>query len=421
MDEISLRPVENQITGTHVLMDEISIKLSPGPVHIEYEILDDLITKSAIYRTKKASPTIDVVTSNPVESPVQTVEPSIDAVIANPVESPVQTVEPTSDVAITNPVESSVETAEPTSDAIIANHVENPVEKPEPAMTVSVNEISEFLKEKRDLKQATIPLLATESRSTPFLVREGEGKGKLLSQDKNLYKKTVLPGAVTMALAALRIHNNAEFYIRDTNLTQMDILMQEPQIKGFTFKVLTTVTELDELIDDGYDLVVNFSKIKHGLKKGMVAFVALVDRELASMGWACMTEESKVTLRGYPYDADLDREACIVGDWTNPKFRDSDVSSYVKYKRQQLLKDKGFTFERSIAEETAVADPRSIKAQERLESTYKRRTYTNISFPGILGVEFRNERSLNEADSKPLNRMITLLVLVLPSPPTAAD
>ena len=413
-DEISLRPVENQVTETHVLMDEISIKPSPGPVNIEYEILDDLITKSALYRAKKVKPTADVVITNPVESPVETAEPASD-VIANPVESPVEKPESASDAMIANPVESPVETVEPASDAVINNPVENPVEKQEPVKTVSVNEITEFLKEKRDLKQAAIPSLAAESRSTSFLVREGEGKGRLLSQDKNFYKKTALPSALTKTLAALRIHNNNEFFIQDANLMQMDILMQEPQIKGFTLKVLTTANELDELIDDGCNLVMNFSKIKRGLKKGMVAFLALVDRELASMGWVCITEESKVALRGYPYNDDLDRQACIVGDWTNPKFRESGISSYVKYRRQQLLKEKGFAFERSMAEKGMVKDFCPVRAQERLELTYKRRTYTNISLPGILGVEFWKEHSLKETDAKPQYQMLTLLVLVLPS------
>ena len=438
-DEIFLRPVENHVTETQVLMDEISIKPSPGPVHIEYEILDDLITKSALYRTKKAKPTSDVGIANPVESPVEKPEPSADAVIINTVEKPVET-EPASNVIITNPVENPVEKPESPNDAVTTNHVENPVgkarmssdaiidnpvespiEKTEPVKPVSVNEITEFLKEKRDLKQATNHSLAADSQSTPFLAREGQGKNELLSQAKNLYKKAVLPGAVTKALAALRIHNSNEFYIQDTNLTQADTSMQEPQIKGFTFRVLTNATELDELIDGDYDLVMNFSKIKSGVKKGMVAFLALVDQELASMGWACITEESKVTLRGFPYNDDLDKQACIVGGWTNPKFRDSSVSSYVKYKRQQLLKEKGFIFERSIAEENTVTEVRSIKAQERFESTFKRRTYTNISFPGILGVEFRKELSLNAADTKPLYQMVTLLVLVLPSPPMVAD
>ena len=364
MDEISIRPAENQVTESHALMDEVSIKLSPGPVNIEYELLDDLITKSAIYPTKKPKPSSDAVKTNPVESPVK---------------------------------------------------------KAEAVKTISINDITEILNEKRGFKQSIIPSVSTELRRTPLIARMGEGRGNLLSQAQNLYKKVELRGAVTKALAALRIYNNNEFYIQDTNLTYVDTLMQKPQIKGLTFKVLNTATELDELIGGGYDLVMNFSKIKRGLKKGMVVFLMLGDGELASMGWACMTKESKATFSGYPYNDDLDRQACIVGDWTNPKFRDSGILSYVKDKRQQLLKEKGFTFERSIVEESIVKDLPSMRAQKRFEITYKRRTYTNVSLPGILGVEFWKEHPLNETDIKPPYQMITLLALVLPSPPIAAD
>jgi hypothetical protein len=133
IDEISIRPAEEAVTKSHPLMDEISIKPSPGPVHIEYEILDDLITKSAIYPTKKAKPS---------------------------------------------------------SDAVITTPVENPVEKAEPVKTISVNEITEILNEKRGFKQTPIPSVATELRITTFLAHVGEGIGNLFSQAKNLYKKT---------------------------------------------------------------------------------------------------------------------------------------------------------------------------------------------------------------------------------------
>jgi hypothetical protein len=358
MDEISIRPVENQVTGSYTLMDEISIKPSPGPINIEYELLDDLITKSAIYRIKKAKPS---------------------------------------------------------SDAVITNSLISPVEKAEPVKTISVSEITEILKEKRDFKQATIRSEATRLRRTPSLASKGEVKGNLSSQAKSLHKKVELRGVAAKVLAALRIYNNNEFYIRDTNLSQVDTLMQEPQIKDFTFKVINTVTELDELIDGGYDLVMNIGKIKRGLKKGMVAFLIFVESELASIGWALMTEKSKANLRSYPYNEDLDRQACIVDDWTNPKFQGSGISSYIKQKRQQLLKEQGFIFERSIVEESIVKDLRPIIAQKRFELTYKRRTYTNVSLPGILGVEIWKEHPLNETDVKPSYQMITLLFLVFPS------
>jgi hypothetical protein len=360
MDEISIRHAENQVTESHALMDEIFIKPSPGPVNIEFDLMDDLITKNAVYRTTKSKPP---------------------------------------------------------SDAVITNPAESPVEKAEPAKTININEIIEILNEKRDLKQAIIPPTTNGVCNKPFFARMGEGRANLSSQAKSLYQRPELRRIVAKALAALRIYNNYRFYIQDINLTPVDTCMQEPQVKDFTFKVLTTATELDELIDGGYDLVMNISKIRRGLKKGIVLFLLLFNKELASMGWACMTEESKATFRGYPYNEDLDSQACIVGDWTNPKFQDSGISGYLKYKRRQLLKKKRFDFERSIVEESVVKDLRSIREQKTFELAYKRRSYTNISLPGILGVEFWKEHPLNETDTKPLYQMTTLLILLLPSLP----
>jgi hypothetical protein len=420
VDEISVRPVENQATETHALLDEITIRPSLGPVNIEYELLDDLITKSARYRTKRAKPSSVPVITNPVESQIENAKPFSNAVISNLVESPTEKAGPISAAVITNPVESPVANPRPSSDLAIINCVEILDEKAKPFKTICVDEIAEVLNEKRDFRPSSIHSAAKELPNTPSEARIKEGIDNPSSQAKNPSKKFKLPRAVTKVLSASRIYNNNEFYLRDTDLANVSTFTPKPRIEDFTFKVLTTADELDELIDDGYDLVINFSKIKRGLKKGMVAFVILVDRELAFLAWACITEESKATFRGYPYNDDIDRQACIVGDWTNPRFGDSSISSYVKHKRQELLKDKGFSVERSIVEESEVKELYDVEKKKKSELTYKRRSYTNVSLPGILGVEFWKEQPLCEIDNKPTYQMITVLVLVLPSCPRMA-
>jgi len=342
------------------LMDEITVKPSPGPITIEYDLVDDLITKSAVYKAGKAAPS---------------------------------------------------------NEAIITQPVASPVIKAEPVKTISVHEIPEILKEKRNSKPAAGPSAPAGVRSTPSSVPVNEGIGSLSGQAEKSHQKAVFQRALARVLAALRIYNRNEFYIQDTDFPDVDTLVPEPPIKGLTFKVIYTPAELDKLIDDGCDLVIDFNQVRRGLGKGMVAFLILVDRELASMGWACMTEASKSILRGYPYYRDLDRLACIVGGWTNPRFQDSSISSYLKHKRHQLLKEMGFIFERSIVAESTAKDLCAIKEQNNFEFTYRLRTYTNVSLPGIFGVEFWNEHLLNETDSKPLYRMLTLLFLVFPLPP----
>jgi uncharacterized protein len=125
VDEISIESVQDQVVESHSLMDEISTKPSSGQINLEYELLDDLITKTAMYRTKKAIPFSDSAIIVPVEKPA-------DKTVNTPSNH---------DAAVTNPEES-------------------PVKKAELAGTVNLNEITEFLNEKRVLRQAAIAPVA---------------------------------------------------------------------------------------------------------------------------------------------------------------------------------------------------------------------------------------------------------------------
>jgi hypothetical protein len=359
LDEVSIRPVENQISGNYGLMDEITVKPLPGKVNIEYELLDDLITKRANYQAGAANLP---------------------------------------------------------GDAMITGSEGSLSEEGGVLTNITVSDITAYLNEKRQYKQATNPLPASGFRGTPSFAQAIEGNGDLSDQVKKVGKKARLPRIAAKALSTLRIYNKVEFYIQDTYLTQADILMEEPQIKGFTFEVIHTPSELKSLIG-GYGSTRDFNNIKRGLKKGMAVFLGLVDGEPASVGWACTTEESRAFFKGYPYNEDLDRGICIAGGWTNPKYRDSGISDYIKHKRQMALKEQGFIFERSLVEESTVKDLLSGEVESGAGTTYKRRTFTSAALPGILGVEYWKEQPLNETDTWPIYKMFTLLILVLSSSP----
>ena len=417
----TVKPDEESVGQVRSLLDEIAIRPVESPVLATSQLMDDISIRPVETRVAGSRALMDEITVRPVESLAPATSQLMDDISIRPVETRVAGSCALMDEIAVKPFSGPVNIEYELLDDLITRRAVYQTKKAEPVETISVNEITEFLSEKRYFKQAVIPALATKFRVAPFLARKGEETGRLFSQAKNLSQKAGYRGPVIKALAALRIYNTNEFYIQDTNLAHAAALMQEPQIQDFTFKVIYTPDELDELIDDGSELVRNFSQIKRGLKRGMVVFLVLVDGELASMGWACMTEESKAIFGNYPYNDDLDGQACIVGDWTNPGFRDCGIySSYVKYRRQQLLKEKGFTFERSIVDESLMKDRHSVTAQDRLELTYKRRTYINVSLPGILGVEFWKEYPLNGTDSRPAYQMVTLLILVLPSPPRVA-
>ncbi len=223
---------------------------------------------------------------------------------------------------------------------------------------------------------------------------------------------------LTRTLATLRIYEKHTFYLCDSSLTGVDASVQVPDGGDLDFKALTTKTELDALVAGGYDLVLDFGRLKRGLGNGAMAFLIFVERELASMGWAATTRESKEAFRVYPYNVDLDDKACIVGEWTNPKYRDSGLCVYIGQKRRQLLKEKGFTFERSLVEENAFEYLVSTTRQRQSGVAYKRRTYAKVALPGILGGEVWKETPLDETDTKPTQKF-TLLMLAVSSPPVS--
>jgi hypothetical protein len=86
-----------------------------------------------------------------------------------------------------------------------------------------------------------------------------------------------------------------------------------------------------------------------------------------------------------------------------------------------LLKERGLVLERSLVEKSRVKDVCRASEQRSPVLAYKHRTYTNLSLPGILGIESWSEHRLAETDAGTPYRMITLSVLTLPSPPMATD
>jgi len=56
-----------------------------------------------------------------------------------------------------------------------------------------------------------------------------------------------------------------------------------PKIKDFTFKIVETTQQLDELSNEGFDLsLLDINEARHRLEKGAIAFWVFVERELAT-------------------------------------------------------------------------------------------------------------------------------------------
>jgi uncharacterized protein len=138
IDEVAVGPVEESLTESHGLLDEISIKETPGPVHIDYEILDNLITKT-IYQKRKAQPTDDKAVTIPPGKPVDKTIPADEAIVIQPAETP---------------------GAKPPASL---------PGKAEPGGAFNPKEFAEFLNQKGDLRQTALASAQARARKSPEL------------------------------------------------------------------------------------------------------------------------------------------------------------------------------------------------------------------------------------------------------------
>jgi hypothetical protein len=121
-----------------------------------------------------------------------------------------------------------------------------------------------------------------------------------------------------------------------------------PRIQGFTFKIVASNQQADELAAAGLDLSVQSLNTRHSLEKGAVAFCVFVGQELAHIGWVAMNREAKKTVDSLPYGVDFaHKQGCTGSTWTNPKYRGKGLMVYGYFKRFEFLREKGFKSSRN--------------------------------------------------------------------------
>lgn len=93
------------------------------------------------------------------------------------------------------------------------------------------------------------------------------------------------------------------------NLNEADFM---PRIDNFTFKVISTNQEADELEAAGLEFRSLFADARERLDKGAIAFCTFVGREFANIGWAAMSEEASESIKEPPMKVDFaHNEACM--------------------------------------------------------------------------------------------------------------
>jgi hypothetical protein len=410
-DEISIKLPQDTAADNHVLMDEIAVKPASGLAPLSGHPLDDMPYVPGNSKMSAEQPLMDVITVRSVESPVTSGNTPLDDVSVKILENragdntalfdyvgvkpspgPVNIEYELMDDLITKTAIIRARQLQASLNAAVAAV---PVQAHAPKVVVNAIDIAEIFKETEELK-------------APANKDGGNGRHPVESHNPVDGLKNIL--------SALRIYNKSEFYIRDTVLRNVDLSAAKPRLKNYSLYIVRSPIELAEVFRNCYLRKAEIAAIERRVKNGMLVLLLFADGELASTSWACTTRESMAALRGYPYTEDLDRSACLVGDWISPKFQACGISDYMKSESRRLLIENGIALERSLVQRREV-DEYASKTNGRTNVVYKRRTYTNYSLLGIIGLEFRREHRLNQTEIKPAYQMSTLSLLVLPSPP----
>ncbi len=146
------------------------------------------------------------------------------------------------------------------------------------------------------------------------------------------------------------------YYLYEYSVEERDEADFLPKIQDFTFKIVATNQQADELAAAGLDLSSHVINVRQRLNKGAIAFCVLIDGELAYVGWVAMTEEAKKSLTHLPIRVGFSSNEAYTGAIvTNPKYRRVGLMGYVYFKKLQFLREMGRIAVRAVVATNNVA------------------------------------------------------------------
>lgn len=167
--------------------------------------------------------------------------------------------------------------------------------------------------------------------------------GKLFKQARYILQEEGLVPFVKRVFSFLRrfFFSYETYYIYKKILNETGGTEFTPRLQDNTLKIISTPSELDGLIVEGFDLssYTNIENIEERLNKGAVLFCVFTERKLAHTSWVGM--DNKVRIDMLPLAMDYQNEAYIGDCVTRPQYRGLELYPYTLYKIAEFLKGKG--------------------------------------------------------------------------------
>jgi len=179
------------------------------------------------------------------------------------------------------------------------------------------------------------------------------------------------------------------FYVFEYNLHEVDESNSFPRLKNFSVNIVSDNKQADELSTSEFDFRLHYQNAREALDKGAIAFCIFVDNELAHIGWAATSEQAKKYVDHLPYKVNFNnKEACIGGHKTLPKYRGRNLMTYGYALKFDYLKQNGFKIVRNAVKVSNVA---SIKVHKK----FKYRICAKARYIKILRWQSWKEKSIS--------------------------
>ncbi len=211
----------------------------------------------------------------------------------------------------------------------------------------------------------------------------------LLKKAKRILQTEGLISLIKKGFTFLRVcsFSYGTYYCYEHTLKERDEADFLPKLYDITLKIIVSKEEADKLVSSGFDFGSYFSTIKDWLDKGAIVFCIFVGRELAHIGYACLTEEAHKNLEP-PYRVNfINNEVSTGGTITIPKYRGNGLMTYGEFKKCQFLKSKGITTDRY-----AVATSNLVP--QRVMAKFSPKIYAKAYYLKVLGWRFWKEKPL---------------------------
>jgi len=215
----------------------------------------------------------------------------------------------------------------------------------------------------------------------------------MLKRAKDILQTEGLKPLLKRGFAFVRVFffDYGEYFLYEHPLIERNEAAFLPNIQDYTFKIISSNKEADELAAIGSDFRRRFVSARRSLEKGAIAFCIFVKGEIVHIGFVAMSEEAKNTFDPMPYKVDFsNNEACTGGTVTVPQYRGMGLMAYGYFKRFQFLRENGKVISRNAVEKSNIAS-------QKAHAKFGPRIYAEARHLRLLWWQFWKEKPLAQA------------------------